>query len=79
MRPGAIGRALQTRSVLHRSLARRRWNGRAPSTARGVKAGAEVVRYDGADHGWAQDPTRDNYREADATDAWARAEAFLEG
>ena len=42
-------------------------------------SGAEVVRYDGADHGWAQDPTRDNYREADATDAWARAEAFLEG
>ncbi|HQF93305.1 MAG TPA: dienelactone hydrolase family protein [Microthrixaceae bacterium] len=42
-------------------------------------AGAEVVRYEGADHGWAQDSTRDNYREADATDAWARAEAFLEG
>ena len=42
-------------------------------------AGAEVVRYDGADHGWAQDPTRDNYREADATDAWARAEARFPG
>jgi len=41
-------------------------------------AGAQVVRYEGADHGWAQDPSRDNYREADATDAWRRAEAFLD-
>lgn len=40
-------------------------------------AGATVIRYDGADHGWAQDSTRDNYRPADATDAWRRAEAFL--
>ena len=39
--------------------------------------GAHVVRYDGADHGWAQDPTRDNYSVADATDAWGRAERFL--
>lgn len=40
-------------------------------------AGAQVVRYDGADHGWAQDASRENYREADAADAWARAETFL--
>ena len=39
--------------------------------------GAHVVRYEGADHGWAQDETRDNYRPADATDAWSRAERFL--
>lgn len=40
-------------------------------------AGAEIVRYDGADHGWAQDPERENYRAEDATDAWRRAEAYL--
>lgn len=40
-------------------------------------AGATVVRYDGADHGWAQDPERDNYRPDDAADAWSRAEQFL--
>jgi carboxymethylenebutenolidase len=39
--------------------------------------GAQVVRYDGADHGWAHDSTRENYREADATDAWAKVERFL--
>ena len=42
-------------------------------------AGAVVVRYQGADHGWAQDPGRDNYRPEDAADGWARAEAFLAG
>lgn len=41
-------------------------------------AGATVVRYEGADHGWAQDPDRENYRPDEATDAWARAEAFLD-
>lgn len=40
-------------------------------------AGAQVVRYPGADHGWAQDASRDNYRADDAADAWSRAEAFL--
>lgn len=40
-------------------------------------AGAQVVRYEGADHGWAQDSSRDNFRADDAADAWARAEAFL--
>lgn len=42
-------------------------------------AGAEVVRYEGADHGWAQDPDRPNYRANEAADAWARAERFLDG
>lgn len=41
-------------------------------------AGAEVVRYEGADHGWAHDPSRDGYRAADAADAWTRVEAFLD-
>ena len=40
-------------------------------------AGAIVLRYPGAGHGWAQDPDRDGYRAGDAADAWARAEAFL--
>jgi carboxymethylenebutenolidase len=39
--------------------------------------GAHVVRYPEADHGWAQDPGRDNYRTDDAADAWARAIDFL--
>ncbi len=42
-------------------------------------AGATVVRYEGADHGWAQDPDRENFRPADADDAWERAEAYLSG
>jgi len=41
--------------------------------------GANVVRYEGADHGWAQDPDRENYRPVDAADGWARAERFLSG
>lgn len=40
-------------------------------------AGATVIRYPGAGHGWAQDPEREGYRADDAADAWARAEAFL--
>lgn len=42
-------------------------------------AGATVVRYEGADHGWAQDPDGENYRPADAADAWRRAEDYLSG
>lgn len=42
-------------------------------------AGATVVRFPGAGHGWAQDPDRDNYRVDDATVAWARAVEFLGG
>lgn len=40
-------------------------------------AGAHVVRYPGAGHGWAQDPDRDNYLPEQAADAWGRAERFL--
>ena len=40
-------------------------------------AGAEVVRYPDAGHGWAHDASRENYRDADAADAWSRALAFL--
>jgi len=42
-------------------------------------AGAVVIRYPDAEHGWAQDPSRDGYRADDASDAWRRAEAFLAG
>ncbi len=35
-------------------------------------AGAEVVRYDGADHGFVHDPDRPAHRAADAADAWRR-------
>lgn len=40
-------------------------------------AGAEVVRYEGADHGFVHDPSRPAHRPADAADAWRRAIAFL--
>lgn len=40
-------------------------------------AGATVVRYPGAGHGWAQDSSREIYRPDDAADAWSRARAFL--
>ncbi len=41
--------------------------------------GATVVRYPGAEHGFAHDPDRPAHRPADAADAWARAAAFLLG
>lgn len=40
-------------------------------------AGAEVVRYDEADHGFVHDPSRPAHRPADASDAWARVASFL--
>lgn len=40
-------------------------------------SGAEVVRYEGADHGFVHDPSRPAHRPADAADAWRRAIAFL--
>lgn len=43
------------------------------------RAGVEVVRYDGADHGFAHDPSRPAHRPDDAADAWRRAVAFLSG
>jgi carboxymethylenebutenolidase len=40
-------------------------------------AGVEVVRYEGADHGFAHDPSRPAHRAGDAADAWQRAIAHL--
>jgi carboxymethylenebutenolidase len=37
----------------------------------------EVVRYEGADHGFAHDPSRPAHRPDDAADAWRRAVAHL--
>jgi carboxymethylenebutenolidase len=42
-------------------------------------AGALVVRYQGADHGFVHDPSRPAHRPDDAADAWDRALAFLAG
>ena len=42
-------------------------------------AGVEVVRYDGADHGFVHDPSRPAHRPDDAADAWRRAMTFLAG
>jgi carboxymethylenebutenolidase len=43
------------------------------------EAGVEVVRYEGADHGFVHDPTRPAHRPADAADAWRRVVTFLGG
>jgi carboxymethylenebutenolidase len=40
-------------------------------------AGVEVVRYEGADHGFAHDPARPAHRPGDAADAWRRALTHL--
>lgn len=40
-------------------------------------AGAQVVRYAGAQHGFVHDPSRPAHRPDDAADAWQRAAAFL--
>jgi carboxymethylenebutenolidase len=42
-------------------------------------AGATVVRYDGAEHGFVHDPDRPAHRADDAADAWRRAVAWLAG
>jgi carboxymethylenebutenolidase len=42
-------------------------------------AGATVVRYDGAEHGFVHDPDRPAHRKDDAEDAWERAIAWLSG
>lgn len=41
--------------------------------------GVEVVRYEGADHGFVHDPDRPAHRPDDAADAWSRALTFLGG
>lgn len=43
------------------------------------QAGATIVRYEGADHGFVHDPDRPAHRADDAADAWSRALAFLAG
>jgi carboxymethylenebutenolidase len=42
-------------------------------------AGVEVVRYEGADHGFVHDPDRPAHRADDAADAWRRVIAHLSG
>ncbi len=42
-------------------------------------AGATVIRYEGADHGFVHDPSRPAHRPDDAADAWRRAIAWLSG
>lgn len=41
------------------------------------EVGVEVVRYEGADHGFVHDPSRPTHRPADAADAWSRVVAHL--
>jgi len=40
-------------------------------------AGVEIVRYEGADHGFVHDASRPAHRAEDAADAWRRVIAFL--
>ena len=40
-------------------------------------AGATVVRYEGADHGFVHDASRPAHRADDAADAWSRVLAWL--
>ncbi|MEE1565878.1 MAG: dienelactone hydrolase family protein, partial [Acidimicrobiales bacterium] len=42
-------------------------------------AGATVVRYEGADHGFVHDASRPAHRPGDAADAWMRVLAWLSG
>jgi carboxymethylenebutenolidase len=41
--------------------------------------GVTTVRYEGADHGFAHDPSRPAHRADDAADAWRRAVEWLKG
>jgi carboxymethylenebutenolidase len=51
-----------------------------PADADALEAAkVEVVRYEGADHGFVHDPTRPAHRPDDAADAWRRVLAFLGG
>ncbi len=42
-------------------------------------AGAQVVRYEGAEHGFVHDASRPAHRPDDAADAWRRAIEFIDG
>ena len=48
-----------------------------PDVVAAEAAGVTVVRYEGAEHGFVHDPTRDAHRADDAADAWQRALQFL--
>jgi carboxymethylenebutenolidase len=41
-------------------------------------AGATVIRYEGAEHGFVHDPSRPAHRPDDAADAWSRAVSWLQ-
>jgi carboxymethylenebutenolidase len=41
-------------------------------------AGATIVRYDGAQHGFVHDPSRPTHRADDAADAWRRVVSWFE-
>ncbi len=43
------------------------------------EAGADVIRYAGADHGFVHDPDRPNHRADYASDAWRRVLTWLDG
>jgi len=45
--------------------------------AEAEELGVEVVRYEGAEHGFVHDPVRPIHRPDDAADAWRRVLAFL--
>jgi carboxymethylenebutenolidase len=51
----------------------------AEDVAAAEALGVEVVRYEGADHGFVHDASRPAHRAEDAADAWRRALAFLRG
>ncbi len=42
-----------------------------------IDLGIEVVRYDGAEHGFVHDPSKASHRSQDAADAWARFHKHL--
>ena len=49
-----------------------------PDDRAGLKgAGAQVIEYEGAEHGFVHDPDRPAHRPDDATDAWKKVAAFL--
>jgi carboxymethylenebutenolidase len=49
----------------------------APDVAEAEALGVEVVRYEGAEHGFVHDASRPTHRADDAADAWRRVIAFL--
>jgi carboxymethylenebutenolidase len=72
----AVARAPRTTRVLHLCGTEDPWVAAADLDAL-EETGAEVVRYPGADHGFAHDRDRPAHRPEDAADAWRRAIDFL--